>query len=208
MMAFIKTLCCCMTLLLVLFLGLQEMFAQAAANPTSAQKTAGIAGDWQGTLQAGPQQLHLILHITQTAEGGLQANMDSVDQGANGIPISKISFQDGKLSFTSDAVHGTYEGKLNAAGTQIEGTWSQGQPLALTFKRAAQASNVDGSWLGILNAGAAKFRLLFQITNTPEGLQATLNSLDQGGGAIPASSVKRDGAKLTIEMKSIDGSFS
>lgn len=194
--------------LLVLFLNVPTASAQESPIASAEQKTQSIAGDWQGTLEAGGQQLHLVLHIKQSSDKTLQATMDSIDQGANGIPISKISFQEGKLSFTSDAVHGTYEGKLDPAGTQIEGTWSQGQPLPLSFKRAAPASSIDGSWLGTLNAGAAKFRLLFQITNTPEGLQATLNSLDQGGGAIPASSVKRDGAKLTIEMKSIDGSFS
>jgi fermentation-respiration switch protein FrsA (DUF1100 family) len=192
----------------VSFLNVPTASAQESPIASAEQKTQNIAGDWQGTLEAGGQQLHLVLHIKQSADKTLQATMDSVDQGANGIPISKISFQEGKLSFTSDAVHGTYEGKMDAAGTQIEGTWSQGQPLALVFKRAAQASSVDGSWMGTLNAGAAKFRLLFQITNTPEGLQATLNSIDQGGGAIPARSVKRDGAKLTIEMKSIGGSFS
>jgi fermentation-respiration switch protein FrsA (DUF1100 family) len=190
------------------FLNVPSASAQESPIASAEQKAQSIAGDWQGTLEAGGQQLHLVLHIKQSADKSLQATLDSIDQGANGIPISKISFQDGKVSFTSDAVHGTYDGKMNAAGTQIEGTWSQGQPLALVFKRAAQASSVDGSWMGTLNAGAAKFRLLFQITNTPEGLQATLNSIDQGGGAIPASSVKRDGAKLTIEMTSIDGSFS
>ena len=208
MKAFAKILCCCTALLIVLSLEVKEMFAQAAANPASAQKTASIAGDWQGTLQAGPQQLHLVLHITQTAEGSLQANMDSVDQGANGIPISKISFQEGKLSFTSDAVHGTYEGKLDSVGSEIAGTWSQGPPLPLNFKRAVQASDIDGSWMGTLNAGTTKLRLFFQITTTPEGVQATMSSLDQGGGAIPASSVQRDGAKLTMELKSMGGIFS
>ena len=53
-----------------------------------------------------------------------------------------------------------------------------------------------------------KLRLLFQITTTPDGLQATLNSLDQGGGAIPCSSVTRDGAKLTLEFTNIGGKFS
>ena len=41
--------------------------------------------------------------------------MDSLDQGAKGIGIDKISFQDGKLSFTSQEVHGSYEGKLNGS---------------------------------------------------------------------------------------------
>src|SRR5438270_11420079 len=120
--------------------------AQQNTNSTADKRSSSpIAGDWQGTLQAGVQQLHIVLHITQSADGSLKATMDSVDQGANGIGIDKILFQDGKLSFTSGDVHGSYEGKLNGAGSEIAGTWTQGQPLPLNFKRAVKASETDGA---------------------------------------------------------------
>ncbi|HEY7406237.1 MAG TPA: alpha/beta hydrolase [Candidatus Angelobacter sp.] len=176
----------------------QKSAAPATASP--------VAGDWQGTLQAGVQQLHLVLHITQAPDGALSASMDSLDQGAKGIVIDKISFQEGKLSFTSNSVHGTYEGKLTADST-IEGAWTQGQSLPLTFKRAVTASDIDGYWMGTLDAGSAKLRVLFRITSTPEGLQATLTSIDQGGGAIPVTSVKREGLNITMEIKNVGGSF-
>ena len=191
-------------LAMLLFLGV----ATAQKSPNApAKKTAAspVAGDWQGTLDAGGQQLHLALHIKQAADGTLSATLDSLDQGANGIVIDKISFQDGKLSFSSSAIHGSYEGKLTATST-IEGTWNQGQALPLNFKRATKASAIDGYWLGTLEAGSAKLRILFRITNTPEGLQATLNSLDQGGRAIPLTSVKRDGMNIAMELKDV-GSF-
>ncbi|HKD78627.1 MAG TPA: alpha/beta fold hydrolase [Candidatus Angelobacter sp.] len=175
--------------------------AAPAKTPSSA-----IAGDWQGTLQAGMQQLHVVLHINQAADGSLSANMDSLDQGAKGIAIDQISFQNGKISFTSNVVHGSYEGKLTP-DSAIEGTWTQGQSFPLTFKRAVTTSDADGYWLGTLETAAAKLRVLFRITNTPEGLQATLTSIDQGGGAIPVSSVKRDGSNITMEITSIGGSF-
>ena len=178
------------------------------ANAPKEQKPSAIAGDWQGTLSVGMQQLHLILHITQGADGALKASLDSVDQGANGIGIDKITFQDGKLFFSSKDVHGTYEGKLGADGTQMEGTWSQGQPLPLSFKRAVKASDIDGGWVGTLDAGGKKLRLLFVITNTPDGLHATLTSLDQGGGAISVTSIKRADASLTLELADIHGAFS
>ena len=51
-------------------------------------------------------------------------------------------------------------------------------------------------------------RVLFQITNTADGLHASLNSLEtQGSGAISVSSIARDGAKLTMELKSINEAF-
>jgi CubicO group peptidase (beta-lactamase class C family) len=97
---------------------------------------AQIAGDWQGTLITPGPQLHLILHIVAANDGSLTATLDSVDQGANGIPVSAITLKDSKLNLTIDAVHGSYEGTVNKDATEIDGTWTQGQPLKLDFKRA------------------------------------------------------------------------
>ncbi|MGP8176278.1 MAG: hypothetical protein ACLP7O_17270, partial [Terracidiphilus sp.] len=49
---------------------------------------AQIAGDWQGTLITPGPQLHLVLHIAAAKDGSLTATLDSVDQGANGIPVT------------------------------------------------------------------------------------------------------------------------
>jgi CubicO group peptidase (beta-lactamase class C family) len=97
---------------------------------------SAVGGDWQGTLEAGGSQLHLILHINAAKDGSLGATLDSVDQGAMGIPITAITLKDSKLSLTLDAIHGTYEGVVNGDATEIDGTWSQGQAMALNFKRA------------------------------------------------------------------------
>src|ERR1017187_7478297 len=86
-----------------------------------------IAGDWQGTLNAGGVQLRLALHVAAAKDGSLTATLDSVDQGANGIPVTSVTLKDSKLSLTVDAVHGTYEGTINKDATEIDGTWSEGQ---------------------------------------------------------------------------------
>jgi uncharacterized protein len=176
-----------------------------------------IAGDWQGTLKAGAAELRLVLHIVRNSDGSYKATLDSVDQGANGIPVTAISLKDAKLNLTVDAVHGAYDGKLSGDANTIEGTWTQGQALPLTFTRSAAAvktehkpakpSDIDGAWLGTLDTGAAKLRVVFHFTNFEDGLLATLDSLDQGATGMPASGVSRDGAKLKVEVKSIGGVF-
>ncbi|HKS81097.1 MAG TPA: alpha/beta fold hydrolase [Candidatus Acidoferrales bacterium] len=177
-----------------------------------ASQAQSIAGDWQGTLHAGSQDLRLILHITQSGDGALHATLDSIDQGANGIPVSSITFKDSKLSFTSDAVHGSYEGTADKDVTSINGTWTQSTPLPLNFERAkkhaeAKPSDIDGAWSGVLDAGATKLHIVFHIRNTDVGLTATMDSPDQGGFGIAASKVTRDGASLKIEWKNIGGAF-
>jgi uncharacterized protein len=178
----------------------------------------GIEGDWQGTLNAGGAELRLALHIQKGDDGNYKATMDSLDQGANGIPITSMSLEDSKLTFTADSIQGSYEGTVSADGAAIGGTWSQGgHSLPLDFKRAAapiktehkpaKPSDIDGAWLGTLEAGAVKLRIVFHITNTEDGLMATMDSLDQGAKGIPATAVKRDGASLKIEMKQLGGGF-
>lgn len=177
-----------------------------------------IAGDWQGTLDAGGAQLRLVLHITKGADGALKATLDSIDQpGANGIPVNAVTLKDSKLTLDITAVHGTYEGTVAADGKTISGTWTQAQALPLEFKRTtapikiehkpAKPSDIDGTWEGTLDTGMAKLRVVFHISNTEDGLIATMDSPDQGAKGIPTTSVKRDGTALTIEAKNIGGVF-
>ncbi len=187
---------------------------RAEPNSVSAAQTAApaqpqIAGDWQGTLSAGGAELRLVLHIAAGKDGALTATLDSIDQNANGIPITTVTLKESKLNLTVDAVRGTYEGTVNSDASGINGTWSQGQPLELNFKRAAAKaaampatpSDIDGTWLGSLDAGAMKLRIVFKIANSADGLSAQMQSPDQSPAWLPASSVARDGGSLSIALK-------
>jgi fermentation-respiration switch protein FrsA (DUF1100 family) len=186
---------------------------------TSLARAQDIAGDWQGTLNAGGAELRLVLHITK-APDGLKATLDSIDQpGANGIPVSSATLKDSKLNLDIQAIHGTYEGKVAADAKTMSGTWTQNeQSLPLEFKRpaapiktehkAAKPSDIDGTWSGTLDTGTAKLRIVFHITNTEDGLTATMDSPDQSMKGLPATSVTRDGSSLKIEAKQIKGTFS
>ncbi|MGD0858566.1 MAG: alpha/beta fold hydrolase [Terracidiphilus sp.] len=164
---------------------------------------AQIAGDWEGTLSAGGVQLRTVLHISAAKDGTLTATMDSVDQGADGIPVSAVTLKDSKLTLILETIHGRYEGTVNKDATEIDGTWSQGTPLALNLKRAAAPSDIDGKWLGTLDAGAVKLRLVLRIFNASDGLAASLQSPDQGPGWIPATSIKRAGSSLNFTIDSL-----
>ncbi len=175
-----------------------------------------IAGDWEGTLHAGVADLHLVLHITKADAGSLKATLDSVDQGAYGIPVSSIVLNNSRLSLGVDAVQGTYEGKVSSDGGTISGTWTQSQPLPLDFKRstspakehkAVKPSDIDGAWLGTLDTGIAKLRVVFHIVNTDDGLVATMDSLDQNVKGLPTTKTTRDGATLKIDAEKINGAF-
>ena len=105
-----------------------------AASKQAAQK---IAGTWNGTLAVGAANLRLRLNISKTAAGAATGTMDSLDQGANDIPMSAITHKDGKVRFEVRGIGGVYEGTLAADGSTLSGQWGQGgQTLPLDFKKA------------------------------------------------------------------------
>jgi non-heme chloroperoxidase len=97
-----------------------------------------ISGDWQGTLKAGAAELRIILNIARDGDGGWKAMLFSIDQGADGMAANSVTLEGANLKVTVEAIRGAYEGKVSADGTSIEGTWTQGKPLPLEFKRATK----------------------------------------------------------------------
>jgi len=193
------------------------MIAALVISTASVACASSIVGDWQGTLKLGGAELRLVLHITESGGGGLKATFDSPDQNANGIPVTSITLKDSKVNFELESIHATYGGTVNADATEIKGTWTQMQPLPLDFKRAmapiktehkpAKPSDIDGAWTGTLEAGGQKMRVVFHITNTEDGLTATMDSPDQGANGIPVTAVTRTGSSLRLELKQIGGAF-
>jgi non-heme chloroperoxidase len=132
-----------------------------------------IVGDWQGTLKAGSETLRLVVQIAKADAGGWKATMYSIDQTTDPIPISSVTLEGSKLKLTVDAVHGVYEGKIAAAGTSINGTWTQGQPLPLEFHRATK----ETAWP--LDPSPHSVRFITVDTNVK------LEVLDWGGSGRP-----------------------
>jgi hypothetical protein len=102
-------------------------FAQTPASP--------VAGPWEGALAVGAVKLRIGVAITAQPDGSLSATMDSPDQGAYGMALNDVAFADGVLKFALRRANGSFEGRLNAAGTEIAGTWTQGMPLPLVLKK-------------------------------------------------------------------------
>jgi uncharacterized protein (TIGR03435 family) len=102
----------------------------------SALHGQGIAGSWQGTLQAG-KELRVVIVIANAEGGGLRAVMHSIDQGGQGIPASSITLQGTTVRMSVATISATFEGTLSADGASIAGTFTQGGgPLSLTLRRA------------------------------------------------------------------------
>ncbi|HEY2013385.1 MAG TPA: alpha/beta fold hydrolase [Bryobacteraceae bacterium] len=103
----------------------------------------GIVGTWQGAIQAGAVTLRLGLHVSKNDKGELTSKLDSIDQGATGLPVALTTVSGNKVSLEMPAMRARFEGTLNAGGTEIAGTFLQGAAMPLTFKRVAKIEGLN-----------------------------------------------------------------
>lgn len=174
--------------------------------PVQAQAPPAVKGDYVGML--GP--LHLKLHVIAAADGALSGTLDSLDQGAIGIPCTDFHVQGHTFSFAVPAVPGKWTGTIQDGGDTLSGTWNQGTPLPLTFQRdtfvpAARASPVDGIWLG---PGYQAMRVQLTVKSDAAGHElCTFDSVDQGDFGHPCASVVYAPPEFSFAVPSVNGRF-
>ena len=98
-----------------------------------------LEGLWNGTLDVDGVTLRLVLKLVNQPDGTAIGTIANLDQGAVEIPIAAITQKDSSLTLDVKVVGGSYSASLNAQGTVLSGTWTQG-PLALplSFKRVVR----------------------------------------------------------------------
>jgi len=106
---------------------------KAPANTGDVQVLEGL---WEGVLDAGAQQLHVRFNFTKNADGSITGTLDSVDQGANGLPVASIARTGDTVKMDVKVVNGSYEGTLSKDAATMTGTFTQnGAPMPLTLQR-------------------------------------------------------------------------
>jgi uncharacterized protein (TIGR03435 family) len=112
------------------------------ALTTGVVRAQTIAGNWQGTLEAG-RPLRVVVKIATGDAGSLSAVMYSIDQGGQPLAASAVSLQALTFKFSVPGIGASYEGKLSADGASMTGTFTQGgTPLPLNLVRATG----DAAW--------------------------------------------------------------
>jgi murein DD-endopeptidase len=116
--------------------------------PRARAQAGDLTGTWKGDLGTGAAKLHIVLTFTKAANGDFSGQLNSVDQGAT-LPLENITLKEGAVRFEVKPVGGVYEGKLNSAGTELNGTWTQSgvptQPLSFTRSTEDSAAKDKGA---------------------------------------------------------------
>lgn len=106
----------------------------------SAQDASALDGAWAGTLDTGGGTLRIVFHLAP-ADDGLQATMDSPDQGAYGLTAGPVTRNGESLRIEVPVVSGHYEGTIAASGDRIDGSWHQaGMAFPLILEPSADTA--------------------------------------------------------------------
>jgi uncharacterized protein (TIGR03435 family) len=147
-----------------------------------ALRAQDLTGNWQGTLK-GDKDLRMILVVSKQ-DAGLQAKLYSLDESAQPYRVSSIS-QDGlRVRFAIELSGTTYEGKMNAGGSSIVGTWTQGvTALPLDLARPTK----ETAWE--IPAAPAPVKLMAADAD-PAFEVATIKPNDSGLGSMQVLTLK------------------
>lgn len=113
----------------------------ALSTPALAQAPPSpLEGIWLGALHSGNASLRVQFHLhydtTNQGSANWTCTLDSLDQGAIGIPCTVTSAVN-PITIEVPAVQGKWSGSLTAG--KLDGTWTQGTPLPLTLEHQASA---------------------------------------------------------------------
>ena len=108
--------------------------APAPKNPPIGKE---LEGTWNGALDLGERQMRLVLKMSNQPDGTATGTVVSADGSGVEIPIA-MTQKASNVTVEVPSVGASFVGVLNAAGTELAGTWTQGPAaMPLTLRRAA-----------------------------------------------------------------------
>jgi pimeloyl-ACP methyl ester carboxylesterase len=93
-----------------------------------------IAGTWVGTVEVPPAPLRVVFNIEGSAESSWSGTADSPDEGAIGIPITRIDVSGERVEVRIDSMGVVFSGEVSSDEQTLTGTVEQGGesfPLSL-----------------------------------------------------------------------------
>lgn len=116
---------------------MKTFFLLLLVSLSTSMNAQDVTGQWNGMLKIQGMNLRIVFHITKT-DSGYTSSMQSPDQGNMTIPVSKTSFENGKLSIEIQRISFQYDGELKE--DSIVGIFKQsGLELPMNLTRNAIA---------------------------------------------------------------------
>jgi hypothetical protein len=182
-------------LLLILLVGVTVSVSLKTVHSSRPSARLDITGAWEGVseipgvtgvLRGEAARTRVVIKVSRT-NGIYIATCDVIDTSPNAFQITNVVYDPPSVHFQADQGI-SYQGTLNAAGTELAGTvtWPGFTPLPALFKRTAMpsvapvsltesdyarraGSDLQGLWNGRLGNGAGAVRVTVKISEPSAG---------------------------------------
>jgi hypothetical protein len=105
------------------------------AAPKSAAITKTLEGTWNATLEIEGMTFRLVMMLSNHADGTASGRIVNLDEGSLEIPL-RIAQAGSNVTLDSTVLGSSFAGTINAAGTELAGTFTENQrAVAVTFER-------------------------------------------------------------------------
>lgn len=191
--------------------------------PARAQAPVDPSGHWEGAVQVPERgELKFEIDLAKNDKGVLAGTFSSAAQHVKGLPIAKVAVDGTSITFVVDRPDQPFTGVIAADGKSITGNIAaEGRSMPFTLTRTGEANilplptspaigkELEGTWKGTLTADGKEMRIVVKLSNQPDGRSVgTIANLDQGGADIPISSIRQNGADVTLDVEIVRGSYS
>jgi len=188
-----------------------------------AEGPANPSGHWQGAIHMPNQAIAIEVDLATNTTDGTKGTFTGVN--IKGFPLSDIVIDGAAITFKLKIDGGgAFSGKLSADGKAFTGEFtanSGGYILPFDLARSGDATfeapaksprigkELEGTWSGTLEVNGTPMRIVLKMANQADGTSTgSVANLDQGAVDIPASGITQTAAKVNIEVKMVNGSFS
>ncbi len=169
------------------------------------------AGSWVGEITVPAGSVTLVYRFETNDAGEFVGFLDSVDEGAFGIPMQNIMLDGEQLSLAIPMARVEYTATV--AGDEMRGTWKQlNQQVPLTLRRGEYEppevavpdeakQRLTGSWIGTLDPPTADAVPVVLRFESSEGrFTAVLDSPEQALSALPVTELALAGDELSLRV--------
>jgi hypothetical protein len=188
-----------------------------------AQTAVDPSGHWEGLIHAGAMEVIIEVDVARNAKGEIAGTFSNAN--VRGFPLSNVVVDGTSITFEIKTTGGgAFHGSLGADGKSMKGTFTthgaDSHPVELPFeltrtgtarieaasKSSAISKDLEGRWTGTLDVNGTPRQVGLNLVNHPDAT-ATGFVISGDGVEIPITLIVQKGPSLTLDVKSVGGSY-
>ncbi len=181
----------------------------------------GQAGRWEGTVQAGSQQLQIGLDFAKNDKGVWNGTFSQTPPGIRDVPVVELKVEDKTVRFhivsgsgpefvckigEPTAMNCTLNAPNGAVTFDLKRTGDA--KVAVAKPSPAVSKVLEGDWEGNLETPQGALKIVMHFKNQPDGtVKAVLDSPVQGATGLAMSDITEKELAVELKVPVVGGSY-